>query len=503
MDLKECRAEIDRIDDELLRLFTERMELAARVAEYKREHRLPVLDTAREREKLLDVQKKSPEGLGEYAVSLFSLLMDLSRRSQKRILEVKKETRALRCGVLGEKLGHSYSPQIHAMLAGYEYQLYEKAPGELEDFLRNGSWDGLNVTIPYKKTVLPYCTELSETARRIGSVNTLVRLPDGGLYGDNTDAYGFERLVRRSGITAKGKKALVLGSGGASVTVCDVLRSLGAASVTVISRGGEDNYGNLDRHADAQLIVNTTPVGMYPNTGASPVDLRAFPRCEGVLDVVYNPARTALMLQAEALGIPHASGLYMLVAQAKRSSELFTGAQIADGEIDRIEAALSASMQNIVLVGMPGSGKSSIAAALGARLDRPVYEADAEIEALSGREIPQIFAEGGEKDFRALETQVLAELGKKSGAVLSTGGGCVTRAENYPLLHQNGRIFWIRRDTALLPKDGRPISLRSDLAQLFETRRPSYEAFSDVEIRNDGTIEEAVEKILEVLGCGF
>ncbi|MBR1456756.1 MAG: shikimate kinase, partial [Oscillospiraceae bacterium] len=324
-----------------------------------------------------------------------------------------------RCGLLGEKLGHSYSPAIHAMLDDYAYPLYERSPEELDAFLRGGDWDGLNVTIPYKKTVLPYCDELSETARRIGSVNTLVRRPDGSLYGDNTDAYGFRLLIRRCGIDVGGKKAIVLGSGGASVTVCDVLREQGARSVTVISRGGKDNYENLDRHADAQIVVNTTPLGMYPNTGRAAVDLRRFPACEGVLDVVYNPARTALILQAEALGIPCASGLYMLVAQAKRSSELFTGRSIDDAVIDCIEHALAASMQNVVLIGMPGSGKSTIAAALGEKLGRPVCEADAEVERRAGRSIPEIFAESGEEVFRRLETEVLAELGKQSGTVIS------------------------------------------------------------------------------------
>jgi len=405
----------------------------------------------------------------------------------------------LKCGLLGEKLGHSYSPAIHSMLADYEYKLYERSPEDVEAFVRHGEWDGLNVTIPYKKTVMPFCDQLSETAKRIGSANTLVRRADGSIFGDNTDAYGFERLVRRSGIQVQGKKALVLGSGGASVTVCDVLQTLGAASVTVISRGGENNYGNLERHADAQIIANTTPLGMYPNTGKAAVDLRQFPKCEGVLDVVYNPARTALMLQAEALNIPCASGLYMLVAQAKRSSELFTGTSIDDSQIDRIEHILASSMQNVVIIGMPGSGKSTVSAALGQRLGRLVREADALIEEQAGCSIPEIFAAQREEGFRKLETEVLAQLGKQSGAILSTGGGCVTRAENYPLLHQNGTIFWLQRDTALLPKDGRPISLRSDLNELYEKRRPMYEAFADYVIDNNGSLEETVEKILEVL----
>lgn len=405
----------------------------------------------------------------------------------------------LKCGLLGQKLGHSYSPAIHGMLADYDYQLFEREPEQLEDFLKNGDWDGINVTIPYKKAVLPYCAELSDTARRIGSVNTIVRRPDGSLYGDNTDAYGFESLVGKSGIDVRGKKALVLGSGGASVTVVAVLKLLGAESVTVISRGGEDNYDNLDKHADARIIANTTPVGMYPNNGQAAVDLAQFPQCEGVLDVVYNPARTALLLQAEKLGIPCAGGLYMLVAQAKRSSELFTGSSIPDSEIGRIEKVLSGQMKNIVLVGMPSSGKSTLAAALGEKLGRPVYEADALIEQEADMDIPAIFARYGEGHFRALETEILSRLGKLSGAVISTGGGCVTREENYDLLHQNGTIVWLQRGTEKLDKTGRPLSLKNDLNEMYQKREPMYRRFADAAVDNNGSVKATLEQILEVL----
>ena len=405
----------------------------------------------------------------------------------------------LKCGLLGQKLGHSYSPAIHGMLAGYDYQLFEREPEQLEDFLKNGDWDGINVTIPYKKAVLPYCAELSDTARRIGSVNTIVRRPDGSLYGDNTDAYGFESLVKKSGIQVQGKKALVLGSGGASVTVVAVLKLLGAESVTVISRGGEDNYDNLSKHADSKIIANTTPVGMYPNNGQAAVDLRCFPHCEGVLDVVYNPARTALLLQAEKLGIPCAGGLYMLVAQAKRSSELFTGSTIPDSEIGRIEKVLSGQMKNIVLVGMPSSGKSTLAAALGERLGRTVYEADALIGQEAGMDIPAIVAQYGEGHFRALETEILGRLGKLSGAVISTGGGCVTREENYDLLHQNGIIVWLQRSTEKLDKTGRPLSLKNDLNEMYQKREPMYRRFADAAVDNNGSVEAALAQILEVL----
>ena len=405
----------------------------------------------------------------------------------------------MQCGLLGEKLGHSYSPQIHAELADYDYRLYEKAPDEVEDFVRHGDWLGLNVTIPYKKTVIPFCDELSETAAAIGSVNTLKRRSDGTIFGDNTDAFGFETLLTQTipdSIT--GQKALVLGTGGASVTVCAVLRRHGAEVVT-ISRSGENNYENLDRHADARLLVNTTPVGMYPKNGVSPVDLALFPKLACVLDVVYNPARTALLLQAEKLRIPHAGGLTMLVAQAKRSSEIFLGNTLPDGEIARITKLLSDSMQNIVLVGMPGCGKTTVGALLAERLHRPLLEADAELVKTAGMSIPAIFENESEPGFRRRETATLSELGKKSGAVISTGGGCVTRPENYPLLHQNGTIIWLRRDLKKLAREGRPLSLGADLAAMYAVREPLYARFADFTVDNTGTPEETVDAILEVL----
>lgn len=405
----------------------------------------------------------------------------------------------LKCGLLGEKLGHSYSPQIHSMLADYEYKLFEKSPEELEDFLKSGEFDGLNVTIPYKKSVMPYCAELSPTAAQIGSVNTIVRRSDGSLYGDNTDAFGFENLIVHNGIEVKGKKALVLGTGGASVTAQAVLKNLGASEVVVISRKGEDNYENIAKHADAEIIANTTPVGMYPNNGKAAVDLTQFPELSGVLDVVYNPARTALLLQAEKLCIPCAGGLYMLVSQAKRSCELFTGNSIPDSEIDRIERVLSHQMQNIVVIGMPGSGKTAVSTMLAERLGRKIFDTDTIVSEKAGVTIPEIFAAQGEVGFRKLETEATAEVGKLSGNIISTGGGVVTVADNYELLHQNGVIVWIERDTNKLARDGRPISLSSDLNELYAARLPLYERFADIKADNNGDINDTVNAIMEMI----
>lgn len=405
----------------------------------------------------------------------------------------------MRCGLLGKTLGHSYSPQIHAQLGDYSYELFEKQPEKLENFLRHGEFDALNVTIPYKKAVLPHCAVLSDAVKAIGSANTLVRQPDGTLFADNTDAFGFSCIADECGVDIAGKKALVFGSGGASVTAQYVLKTRGAREVLVISRSGEHNYENLEKNADAEILVNTTPLGMYPNNGASPADLTRFPRCEAVLDVVYNPARTALLLQAEALGIPHAGGLLMLVAQAKRASELFTGSAIADTRIGEIYRTLAVQMQNIVLVGMPGCGKSSIGTLLAKKLDRPFLDADAEIEKAAGMPIPEFFRLYGEPAFRDLESRVLAELGKRSGAVIATGGGAVLREENYAALHQNSTIVWLTRDLARLPIDGRPVSQATSLDALFAARKARYERFADHIIDNNGALDETVRAILEAL----
>lgn len=402
-----------------------------------------------------------------------------------------------RCGLLGEHLSHSYSPQIHALMGSYEYKLYEKSLEEVEDFIKNGEWDAINVTIPYKKVAAALCDCLSDTAAALGSTNTLVR-KDGKIYGYNTDYSGFMSMVKKSGADVKGKKVLVLGSGGASVTVCAVLRSLGA-NVIVISRSGENNYNNLDRHSDASVIVNTTPVGMYPKNGSAAVDLTQFKSCKAVLDLIYNPIRTELLLQAERLNIPCINGLHMLVAQAKEASELFCGNSLADGIVDSIENKLKIELGNIILIGMPGCGKTEISKRLSEALARPVIDADDEIVRKAGKPIPEIFASDGEIGFRSIETAVLSDIGKLSGNIISTGGGCVTVPENYPLLHQNGIIIWLKRSISRLPTDGRPLSKSNDLNKMYSIRKPMYEWFADIVIDNNGSYDSTIEAIISAL----
>ena len=404
----------------------------------------------------------------------------------------------MQCGLLGRKLGHSYSPQIHGQLASYDYSLFEKEPEELEGFLKNGNFVGLNVTIPYKKDVIPFLDQLSPVARRLGAVNTIVRRGDGSLVGHNTDYFGFRYLVQQSGLDVRGKKVLVLGSGGASNTAVAALQELGAR-VVIISRSGENNYGNLHLHANASVIVNTTPVGMYPNTGVSPIDLGCFPQLEGVLDVVYNPARTQILLDAENQGLVAMNGLWMLVAQAKESAEWFSGESIPDSRIVQIHAALRAQMENIILVGMPGCGKTTIGRLLARETGKQFVDADEALEARVGRKITDIIPIDGEAAFRRMETETLAELGKQSGFVIATGGGCVTQERNYPLLHQNGTILWLTRALDKLPTEGRPLSQTGKLQQMLATRQPMYRRFADAVIENDGTVEETLAQIRAAL----
>lgn len=404
----------------------------------------------------------------------------------------------MRCGLLGRTLGHSYSPFIHGQLASYSYELFEKEPQEVEAFIRGGQWDGLNVTVPYKQTAYLLCDAVSDTAKKLGNINTLVRRRDGTIYGDNTDAFGFAQMLRISGICVEGKKTLVLGSGGASHTVCAVLEQMGAL-VTVISRRGTNTYDNLHLHRDAQVIVNTTPVGMHPHNGDAPLDLAQFPQCQGVLDVIYNPARTALLLQAEQLGISCYNGLYMLVAQAAKSCEQFTGQSVEEDCVDRIYGLLRSKLENIILVGMPGCGKSTVAKILGELLQRPVLECDRLLVQEAGMSVPEIFDRFGQEGFRQRETAMLAQLGRRWGTVISTGGGCITREENYPLLHQNGRIIWIKRDLSALPTEGRPLSQKTSMEEMYALREPLYRRFSDEVVDNNGDSMQTALAIKELI----
>ncbi len=401
-------------------------------------------------------------------------------------------------GLIGHKLSHSFSPEIHSFLADYEYRLYEMDEQEVGDFVKNCPLDAFNVTIPYKNTVMPFLDFVSDTAKRIGSVNTIVKKPD-GLYGYNTDYYGFSYMVQKSGIEIENKKVLILGSGGASLTVSTVLSDMGAREIVVISRSGENNYENISVHKDADVIVNTTPVGMYPNNGEAPVDLRIFTDLSGVLDLIYNPAETRLLYEARKMGTPCINGLYMLSAQAKKACELFLDTEMEENPTDSIVKSIEARLKNIVLIGMPGCGKSTAGRLLAERLGRKFVDTDEIIKGKTGLEIPEIFSLYGEEKFRAIEAEAAREAGKMSGLVIATGGGIVTRKENRYPLRQNSFTLWLKRDISRLSVDGRPISQQNNLNELYSKRAPLYEEFSHISVNVSENAQETVNEIIESL----
>ena len=405
----------------------------------------------------------------------------------------------LRCGLIGMPLGHSYSPEIHALLADYEYTLTELEENEVGSYLKSDRFDATNVTIPYKKTVMPFLDEISPEAERIGSVNTITHLPDGRLRGDNTDYYGFSHLLDTAGIDVKDRIVVIIGGGGASMTARTVAADRGAKEVRILTHK-ENTPKNLPKFADAEVLMNTSPVGMYPKNGESPVPMDLFPNLIGVVDMVYNPSKTALILDAEERKIPCISGLSMLVAQAKMASELFTGTKIPDDVLAFVTRRVQMTKKNITLVGMPGSGKSTIGRALAQLTGREFIDLDDYITEKAGMPIPEIFAKHGEPYFRDLETACLEEVSKLSGMVLSMGGGTPVRPGNRRMICQNSTVIFLRRDLTLLSKDGRPVSQANDLTRLYEVRRPFYEEVSEYEIDVRPSAEDNAKHIIEVLG---
>ena len=403
-------------------------------------------------------------------------------------------------GLIGRPLGHSFSAEIHARLGREPYELRELAEEEVGPFLRSGEFRGINVTIPYKQAVMPFLDEISETAREIGAVNTVVRR-DGRLYGDNTDAAGLRGLLDRLGADLRGKKVLIFGTGGTSRTARYVSIKAGAREVIRVSRTAREGavtYAQAARdHGDAEILINTTPCGMYPHNGDCPADLSLFPALEAVADVIYNPLRTNLVLAARERGIPAEGGLYMLTAQAVRAAELFRDTAYPPDTAEKICRQLLAEKENLVLIGMPGSGKSTVSAALQRRSGRPAVDTDARIEEKAGRSIPEIFRLEGEKAFRDLESEVIGEVSALGGQVIATGGGPVLRPENVRALRRNGRLVLLERPAEeLTPTADRPLAdTREKMERLRLEREPVYRAAADFTVRLRGTPEEAAEEI--------
>ena len=403
-------------------------------------------------------------------------------------------------GLIGEKLPHSFSKEIHEKLAGYDYQLKELTPAQLPAFLEKRDFKGINVTIPYKQTVIPYLDELDDKAAAIGAVNTIVNRA-GKLYGYNTDYDGMVALIRHAGLSLEGKTVLILGTGGTSKTAMAVAKDLGAASVQRVSRTAKEgaiSYEEAQR-LPVQILINTTPSGMYPNLDGQPMDLSRFGWLEGVLDAVYNPLRTRLVLQARDNGARAQSGLYMLVAQAAAACELFVGESLPQGALSRVYRTIHGEKQNIVLTGMPGSGKSTVGRILAQEMGREFVDTDTEIIRLAKKPIADIFAQRGENGFRELEGQGIQQLSQRTGLVIATGGGAILRAENLRRLRQNGRIYFLDRPLEdIQPSDDRPLSRdREALEQRYAERYPRYVAAADTGIPVRGNADTVAQAIRE------
>lgn len=412
----------------------------------------------------------------------------------------------MKYGLIGEKLSHSFSKEIHEVLTDYTYEIRELTPDEVAPFLAAREFEGINVTIPYKEKVIPHLDEISEAARKIGAVNTIKNV-GGRLVGDNTDFYGMREMTVRAGIEIAGKKVLVLGTGGTSKTARAVLSDLGAREIVTVSRKASETTITYEDavalHSDAEIIVNTTPLGMYPNNSACPIDLWNFPNLTGVIDAIYNPLRTDLVLEAQKRGVPATGGLMMLVLQAARAAEIFLGKKLDENKTEEVIGEIFKSKENIVLVGMPGSGKSTIGKVLADKSGRAFIDTDTAIEEMTGTHPSEIIRERGEDVFRDIETQVVREVSKKGGAVIATGGGIVKRSENVPLLRQNGRIFYLNCPTAELPvTPDRPLSSsRSAIERLYLERNLLYTLAADavVNISHENAPEIAAAQILDIL----
>ena len=403
-------------------------------------------------------------------------------------------------GLIGEHLGHSYSVPIHRLISGEDYELREIAPADLGTFMTRKEFRAINVTIPYKQDVLPYLDEISDTAREIGAVNTIVNR-DGRLYGTNTDAAGLQALIARVCPDIRGRKTLVLGTGGTSKTAVYTAKAMGAEPVIRVSRSARKDAVTYEEalrdHRDAEILINTTPCGMFPAAEDMPVDIAGFPALRGVVDVIYNPLRTKLVLAALRRGIPAEGGLYMLTAQAVRAAEEFRGIRYEEELTEKIYRRMARDKENIVLTGMPGSGKSAVSSILGERTGRDVIDTDRLIVEKAGMEITEIFRRYGEKHFRDLESEVIREAAARAGVIISTGGGAILRAENTDALRRNGRLVWLdRKPDDLVPTDDRPLAdSREKMTALYAAREPIYRATADERIEVTGSAEDTASEI--------
>ena len=408
----------------------------------------------------------------------------------------------MKYGCIGEVLGHSFSKEIHAKIADYEYELCEVKRDDFDRFMKERSFSGINVTIPYKSAVIPYLYEIDASAKSIGAVNTVLN-KDGKLYGYNTDYYGMRFLIEHLGLKLSDRKVVILGTGGTSKTALAVATNIGASEVLRVSRDGKEGcitYAELyEYHNDADIIINTTPCGMYPHGDECPVDLSKFPRLWGVIDAIYNPLRTVIVTEALKRGLKAEGGLFMLVAQAVRAAEIFLGTYFSDEFTEEIYKKMLTSKENIVLTGMPGSGKTTIGKILSEKLSREFIDTDLLIEKETGLTPSEIFAKYGEAEFRRVEAKIIKDISPKTSAIIATGGGAILSGENIDALKQNGRIFFIDRPLCnLMPTDDRPLARdREAIEKRYNERYEIYCGTCDVKIANETDAVTAANKIIE------
>ncbi|EGC83188.1 shikimate kinase [Anaerococcus hydrogenalis] len=489
-DIKDIRENINKVDDKIIKLLEERFDLSKKVRAYKISHNKKVYDPIREKEILKKIQEKNPE-YGKYFVKIYQEIMDQSKNLQRNDENY---------GLLGKKLGHSYSKIIHEKIGYYDYQYFEKNQEDLDDFFEKKDFKGINVTIPYKEKVIKYLDFVSDKAKKIGAVNTIVN-KNGKLYGYNSDYYGFLYNLKKNKIDVKDKKCLILGKGASSKTVEAVLKDLGAKEVVFLSRRFKPYFKDEKNYRDFEIIVNTTPVGMYPNNGEflDYIKLDNFKKLEGLVDLIYNPNMTRILIEAKLKNIKYACGIDMLIAQAVKASELFLDKNFDQDLITKIRNSLMKNQLNIALIGMPGSGKTSLGRILAENMKRNFIDLDLEFEKKYGN-IEEFFKNYGEDKFRYKESQILKEFSKKTGQIISCGGGIVEKEENYYRLKENSIIVNVKRDLENLEIEGRPLSKKYDLEFLYNKRKDLYDKFKDFEVYNidlDKCAKEIEEKFYE------
>ena len=404
----------------------------------------------------------------------------------------------MKFGLLGRTLGHSFSPRIHNALGNTNYELFEREPSQLQEFFADQELQGINITFPYKVNALEACDVVDPRAERIGCVNTMVR-KDGKWHGYNTDYDGFVFTLEHAGINVSGKECIILGDGASSATVHVALEDLGAKSITHLSRKTAPLYTDAPNYYEtAQIIINCTPIGMYPHNPANLIDIMQFSKLEGVVDLIYNPRRTVLLLQAEMMDIPYCDGLPFLVAQGVKAANHFQGESFGTKEIEQILRDMRREKENIILIGMPGVGKTTVGKAIGKEMGRTCIDVDQELAKEIGN-ISKYITEQGEVAFREKEAEMIAKLGTQTGIVISTGGGCVTVPKNFAHLRQNGRIYQLTQPVEKLSTSGRVLSGGGieRLRELEETRTPMYESFAQCIVEHNRNAPETVAAILE------